>query len=150
MALGILHEGIHAHVQGIRLAPRFLERPPRLFRSHCRGRGKKLRNDESLIRTREKKKKIQNSVRTQPYWGLDMRRGLESAWDLHGQYSTDVFTKEAVRLIDNHNTSRPMFLYLSHAAVHSGNPYNPLPAHDHDVAKFPKILDYNRRRFAGN
>lgn len=56
MALGILHEGVHAHVQGIRLAPRFLERPPRLFRSHCRGRGKKLRNDESLIRTREKKK----------------------------------------------------------------------------------------------
>lgn len=108
-----------------------------------------VRNDESLIRTREKKK-IQNSVRTQPYWGLDMRRGLEPAWDLHGQYSTDVFTKEAVRLIDNHNTSRPMFLYLSHAAVHSGNPYNPLPAHDHDVAKFPKILDYNRRRFAGN
>lgn len=85
----------------------------------------------------------------EPYWGLDMRRGLEPAWDLHGQYSTDVFTKEAVRLIDNHNTSRPMFLYLSHAAVHSGNPYNPLPAHDHDVAKFPKILDYNRRRFAG-
>ncbi|CAD1470025.1 unnamed protein product, partial [Heterotrigona itama] len=85
-----------------------------------------------------------------PYWGLDMRRGLDAAWDLHGQYSTDIFTKEAVRLIDNHNTSRPMFLYLAHAAVHSGNPYNPLPAPDQDVSKFTTIFNYDRRRFAGS
>ncbi|XP_018374797.1 PREDICTED: arylsulfatase B [Trachymyrmex cornetzi] len=84
-----------------------------------------------------------------PYWGLDIRRGMQPAWDLHGQYSTDIFTKEAVRLIDNHNSSRPMFLYLAHAAVHSGNPYNPLPAPDEEVAKFNNIFDYNRRRFAG-
>lgn len=85
----------------------------------------------------------------QPYWGLDMRRGMEPAWDLHGQYSTDIFTKEAVRLIKTHNTSKPLFLYLAHAAVHSGNPYNPLPAPDEVVAKFSTITDYNRRRFAG-
>ncbi|XP_017766449.1 PREDICTED: arylsulfatase J [Eufriesea mexicana] len=84
-----------------------------------------------------------------PYFGLDMRRGLGSAWDLHGQYSTDIFTKEAVTLIEKHNTSRPMFLYLAHAAVHSGNPYNPLPAPDQEVAKFTNIADYERRRFAG-
>lgn len=84
-----------------------------------------------------------------PLWGLDMRRGLEPAWDLHGQYTTDVFTKEAVRLIGEHNVSRPMFLYLAHAAVHSGNPYNPLPAPDHVVAKFTDIFEYDRRRFAG-
>lgn len=84
-----------------------------------------------------------------PYWGLDMRRGMKPAWDLHGEYSTDVFTKEAVKLINNHNSSRPMFLYLAHAAVHSGNPYNPLPAPDEEVAKFNNIFDYNRRRFAG-
>lgn len=83
------------------------------------------------------------------YWGLDMRRGMEPAWDLHGEYSTDVFTKEAVRLIDSHNNSRPMFLYIAHAAVHSGNPYNPLPTPDAEVAKFKNIFDYNRRRFAG-
>jgi hypothetical protein len=79
-----------------------------------------------------------------------MRRGLEPAWDLHGQYSTDVFTKEAVRLIKAHNASKPLFLYLAHAAVHSGNPYNPLPAPDEAVAKFSAITNYNRRRFAGN
>ncbi|GFG35010.1 hypothetical protein Cfor_01113 [Coptotermes formosanus] len=84
-----------------------------------------------------------------PYWGLDMRRGMEPAWDLHGQYSTDIFTKEAVRLIKTHNASKPLFLYMAHAAVHSGNPYNPLPAPDEVVAKFGSITDYNRRRFAG-
>lgn len=49
MALGILHEGIHAHVQGIRLAHRFLERPPRLFRPQCRGRSKKLNRDRDTM-----------------------------------------------------------------------------------------------------
>lgn len=83
------------------------------------------------------------------YWGLDMRRNLEPAWDLHGQYSTDIFTKEAVRIITSHNASMPLFLYLAHAAVHSGNPYNPLPAPDDIVAKFTAISDYSRKRFAG-
>lgn len=84
----------------------------------------------------------------QPDWGLDMRRNLEPAWDLHGKYSTDLFTEEAVRIINNHNQSDPLFLYLAHAAVHSANPYNPLPAPDQDVAKFQHIKDYKRRRFA--
>lgn len=82
-------------------------------------------------------------------WGLDMRRDLEPAWDLHGRYSTDVFTEEAVKIIKNHNTSDPLFLYLAHTAVHSGNPYNPLPAPDDIVEKFDWIPDYKRRRFAG-
>nr|CAD7439237.1 unnamed protein product [Timema bartmani] len=85
----------------------------------------------------------------QNYWGMDMRRGLEPAWDLHGQYSTDVFTNEAVKLIEIHNFSRPLFLYLAHAAVHSSNPYNPLPAPDSVVAKYAHLQDYTRQRFAG-
>ncbi|XP_047351352.1 arylsulfatase J isoform X2 [Vespa velutina] len=85
----------------------------------------------------------------EPYWGLDMRRDMKAAWELHGQYSTDVFTQEAVQLIENHNSTQPLFLYLAHAAVHSGNPYNPLPAPDFEVARHTSITDYNRRRFAG-
>lgn len=84
-----------------------------------------------------------------PGWGLDMRRDTQVAWDLHGEYSTDVFTKEAVNLIANHNQSQPLFLYLAHAAVHSGNPYNPLAAPDDFISKFNFIEDYNRRKFAG-
>ncbi|XP_043482500.1 arylsulfatase B [Leptopilina heterotoma] len=61
-------------------------------------------------------------------WGFDMRRGLDPAWDLHGKYSTRVFGSEAVKIIKNHTTSQPLFLYIAHAATHSANPYNPLPA----------------------
>lgn len=82
-------------------------------------------------------------------WGLDMRRGLEPASDLHGEYSTDVFTDEAVDLIRQHNKSEPLFLYLAHAAVHSGNPYNPLAAPDTLISMFGNITDYYRQRFAG-
>ncbi|KAL0266781.1 UNVERIFIED_CONTAM: hypothetical protein PYX00_009234 [Menopon gallinae] len=83
-----------------------------------------------------------------PYWGLDMRRGVDVAWDLHGQYSTKIFTEESEKLINNYNSSKPLFLYIAHAAVHSGNPYNPLPAPDNTVAKFSNIANYQRRKYA--
>ncbi|XP_031340548.1 arylsulfatase B-like [Photinus pyralis] len=82
-------------------------------------------------------------------WGLDMRRNMDVAWDLHGNYSTDIFSSESERIIANHNRSNPLFLYIAHAAVHSGNVYNPLPVPDRIVAKLESIPDYKRRRFAG-
>lgn len=84
-----------------------------------------------------------------PGWGLDMRRNLDIDYDSHGKYVTDLYTNEAIRLIGEHNVTRPLFLYLAHNAVHSGNPYNPLAAPDDLVAKFSNITEYNRRRFAG-
>ncbi|XP_066257386.1 arylsulfatase J [Euwallacea similis] len=83
-----------------------------------------------------------------PGWGLDMRRNMSVAYDLHGKYSTDIFTEESVKLIKNHNTNKPLFLYLAHAAVHSGNPYEPLRAPDEEVSKFEDIEDFKRKRFA--
>lgn len=66
-----------------------------------------------------------------------------------GKYSTDLFTDEAVNIISHHNTSQPLFLYLAHLAVHSGNPYAPLQAPADIVEKFSYIDDENRRKFAG-
>nr|CAH7753973.1 unnamed protein product [Callosobruchus chinensis] len=83
-----------------------------------------------------------------PGWGLDMRCNMSVAYDLHGQYSTDLFAKEAAKIIERHDTATPLFLYVAHAAVHSGNPYNPLPAHDEKVQAFRHIPEYNRQRFA--
>lgn len=80
--------------------------------------------------------------------GLDMRRGFDVAFDLHGKYTTDVITSEAVKLIKNRNASQPLFLYVAHTAVHSSNPYSPLPAPDDTVAKINNIDDFNRRKFA--
>lgn len=94
--------------------------------------------------------------------GLDMRRDMEVAYDLDGLYTTDVLAAESVRLIGEHRRKgavnattgerRPMFLYMAHAAVHSGNPspYNPLPAPEETVKEMANIEDVQRRRFAGN
>lgn len=105
----------------------------------------------------------------QQQWGLDMRNGrqisqlkttfynlfecillgTDVAYSLHGRYTTDVITDEAVRVIAEHNQEQPLFLYVAHAAVHSANPYNPLPASDEDVNKMNHINEYRRRKYAG-
>uniref|UniRef100_A0A1A9WWP8 Sulfatase N-terminal domain-containing protein n=1 Tax=Glossina brevipalpis TaxID=37001 RepID=A0A1A9WWP8_9MUSC len=81
-------------------------------------------------------------------WGLDIRNGLDVGYELHGKYTTDLVTEESLRVITNHNVSEPLFLYVAHAAVHSGNPYNPLVAPDEAIAKMKHISDYNRRKYA--
>ncbi|KAF6210958.1 hypothetical protein GE061_014071 [Apolygus lucorum] len=76
-------------------------------------------------------------------------RGLDVAYDLHGQSTTDVITEESLKIIKSHPVEDPLFLYIAHAAVHSGNPYNPLCTRDADAAMFTNITDYHRKRFAG-
>ena len=66
-----------------------------------------------------------------------------------GQYATDIFTEEAVEIIKHHDKERPLFLYLAHLAVHSGNTYSPLQAPKEVVDKFSYIQDESRRKFAG-
>ena len=84
------------------------------------------------------------------HWGLDMRNGTELAYDLHGQYTTDVITQHSTNVIANHNVTKgPLFLYVAHAAVHSGNPYNPLPAKDDAVRRLEAIQHYKRRKYSG-
>ena len=39
--------------------------------------------------------------------------------DERGNYSTDVFTREAVGVIERHPPNQPLFLYLAHQAVHA-------------------------------
>lgn len=68
-----------------------------------------------------------------------MRRNTETHWESMGQYATDLFTDEAIEIIEKHNTKQPMFLYLSHLAPHSGNEYDPLQVRDDDLRKFPHI-----------
>ncbi|XP_015512998.2 arylsulfatase B-like [Neodiprion lecontei] len=82
------------------------------------------------------------------YRGFDMRRNMTVARDTAGKYSTDLFTEEAVRLIETHNPDDPMFMYLSHLAPHTGNQDNPFQAPDEEVAKFTHIVDPERRIYA--
>ncbi|XP_076376940.1 arylsulfatase I isoform X2 [Megalopta genalis] len=77
--------------------------------------------------------------------GFDMRRNLTVAWDTMGQYATDLFTNEAVRLIREHDANQPMFLYLAHLAPHKGNQNQLLRAPDEEISKFAYIIDPERR-----
>ncbi|XP_076368527.1 arylsulfatase B-like isoform X1 [Tachypleus tridentatus] len=82
-------------------------------------------------------------------WGLDFRHNLSLVTDALGKYATELFTDHAIDIIQKHNKSRPLFLYLAHLAVHSANPYNPLQAPSKYIKRFPHIKDRNRRIFAG-
>ncbi|XP_011291436.1 arylsulfatase B [Musca domestica] len=81
-------------------------------------------------------------------WGLDVRDGMNVGYNLHGKYTTDLVTEESLRVISTHNSTKPLFLYVAHAAVHSGNPYDPLRAPDADVSKMQHIQHFGRRKYA--
>lgn len=84
-----------------------------------------------------------------PYKGYDMRRNMTVDWQARGQYSTDLFTNEAVHIIETHDSKQaPLFLYLAHLAPHTGNPEEPFQAPDEEVAKFAYIEDPERRMYA--
>lgn len=80
--------------------------------------------------------------------GHAFRRNMTSVWDLDGQYSTDVFTTEAVNVISNHDRKKPLFLYLCHSAVHTGNMGKWLEAPQSEIDKFRYIPEPNRRTYA--
>ena len=51
---------------------------------------------------------------------LDFRRNGTADYSGRGTYSTDLITREAVKIVRSHNTSGgPLFLYLPYQAVHA-------------------------------
>ncbi|ELU18717.1 hypothetical protein CAPTEDRAFT_218441 [Capitella teleta] len=88
---------------------------------------------------------------TKQDWGLDFWHDREVDRSAFGQYSTEVFTSEAERVIAEHDVSKPLFLYLAQQAVHSGNPGNKvrLQAPWKYVKNFMGIKSEERRVFAG-
>ncbi|XP_065217853.1 arylsulfatase B-like isoform X2 [Planococcus citri] len=84
-------------------------------------------------------------------WGYDARDNYNHAGDrFRGRYATDVFTEEAVNIIKKHDTSEPLFLDLSHLAVHAivGDILLVKNQTENDE-KFSYIKDPHRRLFAG-
>lgn len=88
---------------------------------------------------------------SQETWGLDFWRDKEVERAEFGQYSTEIFTSEAEKIIAEHDDSDPLFLYIPQQAVHSGNPKNPtrLQAPWKYVQKFLNMRSSERRLFAG-
>ncbi|XP_054267783.1 arylsulfatase B-like isoform X1 [Macrosteles quadrilineatus] len=82
------------------------------------------------------------------YNGFDLHRDTAPAWEYSGKYATDLFTDEAVDIIQKHNKESPLFLYLAHLAVHAGNRGKYLEAPQEFVDRFQHIKDPNRRTYA--
>lgn len=80
--------------------------------------------------------------------GYDLRKNGSVTYDYLGEYATDVFSRAAVECINSHNTDNPLFLYLSHLAVHSGNNVFRNIAPNEEIKKFKYIKDFNRRQYA--
>ncbi|KAB7495903.1 Arylsulfatase B [Armadillidium nasatum] len=80
--------------------------------------------------------------------GYDFRRDMKIEYPKIGTYATDLFTDESVKIINQHDRSKPLFLFLSHLATHVGNPGTPLQAPEEAIQRFSHIEDESRRIFA--
>ncbi|CAB3385356.1 Hypothetical predicted protein [Cloeon dipterum] len=81
--------------------------------------------------------------------GHDFWRGTQQQKHLKGRYMTDLLTEETERLIEAAaENENPIFLLLSHLAVHSGNPGKDHEYPEDDIKRFSYIKDENRSKYA--
>lgn len=66
-------------------------------------------------------------------------------YSVKGEYTTSLFTRKAVDVIKNHNTEKPLFMYIAFQAVH--DPAE-VPQKYIDLYK-DLIPNEKRRKFAG-
>lgn len=78
-----------------------------------------------------------------------MRRDLAPWPEANGTYATELFTQEAERIIKEHNQRKPLFLLMSHLAVHTGNEDDPMQVPLEDEQKHLHISNAKRRKYAG-
>ncbi|XP_006815728.1 arylsulfatase B-like [Saccoglossus kowalevskii] len=76
------------------------------------------------------------------WWQL-YRDDKSIAHEYVGEYSTDLYSKEARTIIANHNADKPMFMYLAFQAAHV-----PLQAPDSYIDMYSHITDPDRRVYA--
>ncbi|XP_025995487.2 LOW QUALITY PROTEIN: arylsulfatase B [Solenopsis invicta] len=78
--------------------------------------------------------------------GYDMHCGDAPAYGLNDKYVTDLFTDKAVKIIENHDSFRPLYLQISHLAVHA--PLENPQDYDHSDRRFIHIREQHRRKYA--
>lgn len=78
-----------------------------------------------------------------------MRDQLRVAYETKGKmYTTHLLTDQAIKTIESHDQSEPMFMLLAHAAPHAANDYAFLQAPQETIDKFNHISDKQRRIYA--
>lgn len=69
--------------------------------------------------------------------------------DFTQMYATEMFTKEAVKVIKNHDKNVPLYLQINHLEVHAATGFHPTRAKPEDVDKFLYIENPKRKHLAG-
>ncbi|CAG2171308.1 unnamed protein product [Oppiella nova] len=80
--------------------------------------------------------------------GLDFRHNMDLITNASGVYSTHYFTDRCRHVIDNHNQSKPLFLYMPYQSLHSAALNRTLEAPQEYIDKFGHIESDYRRRLA--
>ena len=75
--------------------------------------------------------------------GYDFWRDEKLERDVVGKYTTNLFAREAERIIQEHDPQNPLFLFLSFQAPHS-----PLQVPERFLKQYKNIKDHNRRVYA--
>ncbi|KAG0423769.1 hypothetical protein HPB47_000461 [Ixodes persulcatus] len=81
--------------------------------------------------------------------GLDFRRNLFISPNQSGTYVTQLLTREANAIIENHPVDKPLFLYLAHQAPHSADRQERLQVPKEYIEQYRNIGDRNRTLYAG-
>ncbi|KAG8194368.1 hypothetical protein JTE90_010984 [Oedothorax gibbosus] len=90
-----------------------------------------------------------NAYNVLEMFGVDIWKNEEVLRDFRGEYATNVFTNKALDVIEQHNTTKPLFLFVSHAATQGGNEFFPLQAPLELYERNNHIKEDNRRTYAG-
>ncbi|XP_046561886.1 arylsulfatase B-like [Haliotis rubra] len=75
---------------------------------------------------------------------LDYRDNKLPAWDYRGEYSAYTFAQKAIDIINQHNVSQPLFMYLPYQNVHA-----PIEVPEKYYNMYPNVLNEGRRIFSG-
>ena len=76
---------------------------------------------------------------TKSYLVLIILPFLKAVKNESGHYGTELYTEIATRIIETHNKSEPLYLYLAQQGVHSANGNDPLQAPQ-------RLLDVSQNR----
>lgn len=88
---------------------------------------------------------FQYNVSAMSYNGLDLYDGIKKVNEVYrGQYSTSLYTKKTIELLEAHDKSKPLFVYVAFQAVHA-----PLQVPEQYLQQYQHITDEKRRLYAG-
>ncbi|XP_070532645.1 arylsulfatase J-like isoform X2 [Ptychodera flava] len=75
---------------------------------------------------------------------LDLHDNMDPDWSQNGTYSSYLYTHKAVEFIEDHDKTKPMFLYVAYQNVHS-----PLQVPKNYVDMYRSVKNVNRRKLLG-